>query len=257
MYPVKTMVVPAVAVFFSMISGAVIAPQSLNRLTDAERKQGWVLLFNGRDFDGWRRCSGTSLPANWVIEVSRDEGLHRPWQEAGTGGGRRHRVPRPIVQELRAVNRLEDRTAGNSGIFYYVREVPGQPVYYAAPEVQVLDNVDATDNVVPSHLAGSLYDMLPADPKTGQPVGEWNTIVIGVKDGRVTPHAGTARRWSSTPCGRPEWDALVANSRFRTFPGFIEGIAHQGLYRFAGPWLRHLVPEHQDQGALAGSVRLC
>ena len=44
---------------------------------------------------------------------------------------------------------------GNSGIFYYVREVPGKPIYYAAPEVQVLDNVDATDNKLANHLAGS------------------------------------------------------------------------------------------------------
>ena len=56
---------------------------------------------------------------------------------------------------------------GNSGIFFSVREVPGKPIYYAAPEVQVLDNVDATDNKIDSHLAGSLYDMLPADPKNG------------------------------------------------------------------------------------------
>ena len=53
----------------------------------------------------------------------------------------------------------------NSGIFFNVREVPGKPIYYAAPEIQVLDNVDATDNKVASHLAGSLYDMIAADPK--------------------------------------------------------------------------------------------
>jgi len=51
---------------------------------------------------------------------------------------------------------------GNSGIFYNVREVPGKAIYYAAPEVQVLDNVDASDNKLANHLAGSLYDMLAA-----------------------------------------------------------------------------------------------
>ena len=72
----------------------------------------------------------------------------------------------------------------NSGIFFNVREVPGQPIYYAAPEIQVLDNVDATDNKIASHLAGSLYDMIAADPKTVHPAGEWNTIVIRVKNGK-------------------------------------------------------------------------
>ena len=40
---------------------------------------------------------------------------------------------------------------------------------------------DATDNKIASHLAGSLYDMIAADPKTVHPAGEWNTIVITVE----------------------------------------------------------------------------
>jgi hypothetical protein len=115
----------------------------------------------------------------------------------------------------------------NSGIFYNVREVPGQPIYYAAPEIQVLDNVDATDNKIDSHLAGSLYDMLPADPKTVHPAGSWNTIVIRVKDGRVS-HIQNGVKVVSYSLWTPEWDALVAKSKFKTFPGFTEGISKEG-----------------------------
>jgi hypothetical protein len=116
---------------------------------------------------------------------------------------------------------------GNSGIFYNVREVPRQPIYYAAPEVQVLDNVDATDNKLPSHLAGSLYDMLAADPKTVKPAGEWNTIVISVRDGKVI-HTQNGVKVVEYTLWTPEWDALVANSKFKAFPGFKEGIAKEG-----------------------------
>ena len=213
--------------FFSVLSGAMIAPQSFNRLTDAERKQAWVLLFNGASFDGWRQCNGTSMPANWVIEDQAMKVFTAPGRKPGQGAGG------DIVYGARSFRNFElsidwkTEKAGNSGIFYYVREVPGQPIYYAAPEVQVLDNVDATDNVVPSHLAGSLYDMLPADPKTVKPVGEWNTIVIRVMDGRAT-HTQNGTKVVEYTLWTPEWDALVANSKFKTFPGFIEGIARQG-----------------------------
>jgi hypothetical protein len=223
----RRMVVPAVAVFFTLLFGAVVAPQSPNRLTDAERRQGWVLLFDGSNFNGWRQCNGTSMPANWVIEDHSMKVFTAPGKKPGQGAGG------DIVYAARSFRNFElsidwkTEKAGNSGIFYYVREVPGQPVYYAAPEVQVLDNVDATDNVVPSHLAGSLYDMLPADPKTVKPVGEWNTIVIRVKDGRVT-HTQNGTKVVEYTLWTPEWDGLVANSKFKTFPGFIEGIAHQG-----------------------------
>ena len=116
---------------------------------------------------------------------------------------------------------------GNSGIFYDVREVPGQPIYYAAPEVQILDNVDASDNKIDSHLAGSLYDMIAADPKTVHPSGSWNTMVIKVKDGKVT-HTQNGVLVVSYTLWTPEWDALVAKSKFKSFPGFTEGIAKEG-----------------------------
>ena len=115
----------------------------------------------------------------------------------------------------------------NSGIFFNVREVPGQAIYYAAPEIQVLDNVDATDNKIPSHLAGSLYDMIAADPKTVHPAGEWNTIVILVKNGKVT-HTQNGVKVVEYELWTPAWDALVAKSKFKTFPGFTEGIAKEG-----------------------------
>jgi hypothetical protein len=118
--------------------------------------------------------------------------------------------------------------AANSGIFFNVREVPGKPVYYAAPEIQVLDNIDATDNKVASHLAGSLYDMVAADPKSVKPVGEWNTIVVRVKDGKVT-HTQNGMKVVEYTLWTPEWDAMVQNSKFKTFPGFLEGIAKEGF----------------------------
>src|SRR5665811_528081 len=42
--------------------------QGSNKLTKKEKKNGWVLLFNGKDFKGWRQCNGTAMPKNWVIE---------------------------------------------------------------------------------------------------------------------------------------------------------------------------------------------
>ena len=201
--------------------------QTANTLTDAEKKQGWVLLFDGASFDGWRQCNGTSMPANWVIEDRAMKVFTAPGKKPGQGAGG------DIVYGARKFRNFElsidwkTEKAGNSGIFYNVREVPGQAVYYAAPEVQVLDNVDATDNKVASHLAGSLYDMLAADPKTVKPAGEWNTIVIRVEDGKVT-HKQNGTKVVEYTLWTPEWDAMVQNSKFKTFPGFIEGIAKEG-----------------------------
>ena len=202
--------------------------QAQNTLTEKEKKAGWVLLFNGKDFTGWRQYNGTAMPKNWVLENGAMKVFTAEGKPAGEPSGG------DIIFGGTKFKNFEfsvDWKAGkmaNSGIFYYVREVPGKPIYYAAPEVQILDNADATDNKVPSHLAGSLYDMIAADPKTAHPAGEWNTMLISIKDGKVSQTQNGVKvaeyeLWS------PAWDAMVAKSKFKDFPGFTEGIAKEGF----------------------------
>lgn len=201
--------------------------QKINKLTGKEKKAGWVLLFNGKDFTGWRQCNGTEMPKNWIIEDNAMKVFTGEGKKPGQGSNG------DIIYSVKKFKNFElsvdwkTSKMGNSGIFYSVREVPGQAIYYAAPEVQVLDNVDATDNKIPSHLAGSLYDMLAADPKTVKPAGEWNTIVISVKDGKVT-HTQNGVKVVEYELWTPKWDEMVANSKFKTFKGFLEGISREG-----------------------------
>ena len=217
----------AMVLAFVTLSVVSVSAQKVNELTKKEQKEGWKLLFNGNNFDGWRQCNGTSMPANWILDdgamkVFTGEGK-KPGQ--GANGDILFGDKKYTDFELSVDWKAGDM--GNSGIFYYVREVPGQPIYYAAPEVQVLDNENASDNKVDSHLAGSLYDMIAADPKTVNPAGSWNTIVIKVKDGKVT-HTMNGKKVLSYTLWTPEWDKLVANSKFKSFPGFSEGVAHEG-----------------------------
>ncbi len=199
----------------------------VNRLTGKEKKQGWALLFNGKNFNGWRQVNQTGMPANWVIEDQAMKVLTGEGKKPGQGSGG------DIIFGLKKYKNFElslDWKASkmaNSGIFYYVREVPGAPIYYAAPEIQVLDNNDATDNKIASHLAGSLYDMLPADPNSVKPAGEWNRIVVRVKDGHVV-HIQNGVEVVHYTLWTPEWDKMVQNSKFKNFKGFLEGISKEG-----------------------------
>ena len=201
--------------------------QELNKLSKAEKKEGWSLLFNGKNFDGWRQCNGTAMPKNWKIDQDAMNVFTGEGKKPGQGADGDILFATKKFKNFELSVDWNAGKAGNSGIFFNVREVPGKPIYYAAPEVQVLDNVDASDNKIDSHLAGSLYDMIAADPKTVKPSGSWNTIVIKVKDGVVT-HTQNGVKVLSYTLWTPEWDALVAKSKFKTFPGFTEGIAKEG-----------------------------
>ena len=222
----KKRIFPLIVILLTIIS-VQVSGQKVNTLTAKEKKAGWILLFNGKDFTGWRQCNGTEMPKNWVIEDNAMKVFTAPDKKPGQGSnGDIIYAPRKFRNFELSVD-WKTSKMGNSGIFYNIREVPGKPIYYAAPEVQILDNVDATDNKLANHLAGSLYDMLPADPKTVKPAGEWNTIVITVRDGKVT-HTQNGVKVVEYTLWTPEWDTMVANSKFKTFPGFTEGISKEG-----------------------------
>ena len=220
---IATLVISAV-----FITAFPVFAQKVNTLSSKEKKAGWILLFNGKNFDGWRQCNGTAMPVNWVIEDDAMKVYTGEGKKEGQGAdGDILYAPKKFKNFELSID-WKSSPRGNSGIFYAVREVPGKPIYYAAPEVQVLDNKDASDNKVDSHLAGSLYDLLPADPKTVNPAGSWNTVLIKVKDGKVT-HSMNGKEVVSYTLWTPEWDKMVQNSKFKSFPGWTEGIAEEGF----------------------------
>jgi len=221
-------------VFFLIFTFAVIiatatptTAKKVNKLTKKEKKEGWTLMFNGKDFDGWRRCNGEKMPANWVIEDDAMKVLLGEGKKPGQGSGGDILYPGKKFKDFELSIDWKASKAANSGIFYYVRETPRKPIYYAAPEIQVLDNKDASDNKVDSHLAGSLYDMIAADPCTVHPAGKWNTCVIKVKDGKASVTMNGTEVLTYTHWTK-EWDELVENSKFKNFEGFTEGISKEG-----------------------------
>jgi len=200
----------------------------INQLTAQEKKDGWILLFDGKTFDGWRPCNGTEVPSTWVIEdgvmrvVTRAEKPTPPQVE-----GERPRGA-PAVDILYGAKKFKNfelsvdwkvGKGGNSGVFYYVVEIPNRPIYTAGIEVQILDNWNAGDNKLTNHLAGSLYDILPALPQNAKPHTEWNTLVIKIKDG-VATHTQNGVVVCEYTIWTPEWYDNVSKSKFKDWPTF-------------------------------------
>ena len=211
-------------VLFATISMTIASAQN-NTLTEKEKSEGWTLLFDGKNFDGWRKCNSTEMAANWVIDDQAMKVKRGEKAGHGQGGDILFAGEKYANFELTIDWKIEKE--GNSGIFYYVTEVPDKPIYYAAPEIQVLDNWDASDNKLTNHLAGSLYDILPALPQNAKPAGEWNTIVVRVKDGKAT-HTQNGVKVVEYTLWTPEWYEMVAKSKFKDWPGFKEGPAKEG-----------------------------
>jgi len=196
-----------------------------NKLTNKEIKEGWKLLFDGKSLNGWRKCNSTEMAANWEINQDAMKVKNGEQVGRGQGGDILYGVEKFANFELSMEWKIEK--GGNSGIFYYVVEGPGKSLASDAPEIQVLDNWYASDNKLANHLAGSLYDMLPALPQNAKPAGEWNTIVIRVKDGHVT-HTQNGVKVVEYTLWTPEWREMVAKSKFKDWEGFKNGPAKEG-----------------------------
>ena len=219
-----------------------------NKLTKKEIKEGWTLLFDGKSFDGWRQYNGTDVTKAWVID---DEAMRILPKAEKPQGGTDGRVPSvDIIYGAKKYKNFELSIdwkigkGGNSGIFYYIEEKPNSAMAAAAPEIQILDNWNAGDNKMTNHLAGSLYDMLPALPQNAKPHTEWNNIVIRVKDGHVT-HIQNGVKVVEYTLWTPEWKALVENSKFKDWDGFKNGPAKEGYiglqdHNDFGGWFRNI-----------------
>ena len=189
-------------------TGAVtLAPEPRNWLSPAERAEGFVLLFDGRSLAAWRAYRGSEPPAaGWVV---RDGAIVH---EAGGGGGDLVTRDEYGDFDLRFSFRVGARA--NSGVMWHVTE--DQPAtYMSGPEFQVLDDDGAKP--APRHGVGALYDLVAPQDAPVRPAGAWN-------DARILVHEGRIRFWLNgtqvvdAPGRGPEWEAMVAASKFRDWP---------------------------------------
>ena len=186
-----------------------------NKLTKKEKKEGWVLLFNGKSTEGWRGNNRPDFPKGWEIA---DGTLHCKGSGQGEAGAH---DGGDILYDKKFSNfrlKLEWKisSGGNSGIFYLGKEVQGWPIYKTAPEMQVLDNAkhpDARAGKDGNRMAGSLYDLIPANPQNTKPAGEWNEVEIEVFKGSVW-HRQNGKTVLEYHLWTDDWNKLVAESKF-------------------------------------------
>ena len=190
-----------------------------NVLSQQEQDDGWRLLFNGQDLSQWRNFKQEGISDKWVIE---DNAI----KLGGKNGG--DILTKEKYQNFDLKLDWKVSEVGNSGIFILADE-SGKYIYSHAPEIQILDNERHPDNKLASHLSGSLYDMIASPVASHKKAGEWNQVRVLLNDNQLTIWQNGVQT-ASVKIHSPQWQQLVADSKFANWPGFAaQSSGHIGL----------------------------
>lgn len=188
------------------------------QMTNAQTlPKGFKSIFDGQTTTGWHTYGKKTVGSGWKVE---DGVLHFDPTASKNGQGG------DLVTDLEYTNfhlKLEWKVAANanSGILFYVKEDPKkyQNTYNTGLEMQVLDNDGHPDGKITKHRAGDLYDLIKSSSEPVKPVGEWNSVDIVCKYGKLTMLLNGVKVVETTL-----WDdnfkALVAGSKFASWEGF-------------------------------------
>jgi hypothetical protein len=202
----------------------------LNIITEKEKAEGWILLFDGKTFEGWRGLGQEGIPeGHWAIEdgtIKKVPSENVPLQEDG----------QPLVGgDLITIQTYENfelsfewkiSPAGNSGIKYNVSEEMStdNPPKYAALgfEYQILDDEGHPDaQVSDTHTAAALYDLITPEGKKLQPVGAFNTarIIVNRNHGE---HWLNGVKVLEYDLETPQMEELLKASKYKDITGFAD-----------------------------------
>lgn len=213
--------------------GATNGEQPPNTLTDAEKSEGWELLWDGKTTEGWRSARSEGFPTEgWAIK----DGVltvHENGGEESSKGGDIITLKRYANFELTADFKI---TPGcNSGIKIFVQpdlspidKKTGKPTAVGSAigmEFQILDDQrhpDAKLGRDGNRTIGALYDLItPSKDKKVMPMGEWNTVRI-VSRGAHVEFWLNGVKTVEFERGSPAFREAVANSKYRNIPNFGE-----------------------------------
>ena len=208
---------------------AVLAPVEnlrVNHVSEAERRQGWRLLFDGTSTEGWRGAKLDAFPAaGWQVADGELRVLPGNGGESTNGGDI---VTTENFSNFELVFEFKPSEGANSGVKYFVDPTLNKGEGSAIGlEFQILDDErhpDAKAGVMGNRTIGSLYDLIPAKPLDvdrgkDYTINGWNRGRIKVKDGHVE-HWLNGFKVVEYDRFSPMFGALVNYSKYRDWENF-------------------------------------
>jgi len=196
----------------------------------------WRVLFDGKSLEHWKGYKTDSVPAGWRVEQGA---LVKDTQVADI-------VSKDQFGDFELELDWRIGKAGNSGLFYRGTEEYDH-IYWSAPEYQLLDDLEASDNKTRLTCAGAAYALYPSPPGHLKTVGDWNRTRIVAKGSHVE-HWLNGTKLLEYELGSADWKEKVAASKFKDWPNYGKAASghiamqgdHSGTLAFRNIRIREL-----------------
>ena len=193
-----------------------------NQLTEAEKGNGWEMLFDGSSTKKWRGAHKETFPEKgWKAE----DGILALYAESGgesTEAG--DIVTREKFSDFEFCLEFKLTPGANSGIKYFVTENEETTGSAIGLEYQLLDDErhkDAKAGREGNRTVASLYDLIPAGDKRIREPGMWNMARIVSKDRKVEHYLNGSKQVEFVR-GSPAFRDLVEISKYKKWENFGE-----------------------------------
>lgn len=155
-----------------------VQAKKINTLSKKKTKQGWELLFNGEDLEGWTKMNGKEVEGWKVIDgILYNSGI------GSDHGGDIITKQKYENFELYVEWKIDPKS--NSGIFYRVDPSKSQVIFQTAPEYQLLDDKGWPTKLKESQYTGANYAMHMPKKSKVKAIDKWNKTRIVVKNNKV------------------------------------------------------------------------
>jgi len=211
--------------------------QKDNTLTDAEKKAGWQLLFDGKTLNGWKMYQ--NKPADcWGAKNGE---IYCKGSATDKSDLRADLITAEQYENYELSVDWKIAPGGNSGIIYNVtEEYPAS--YQSGPEYQLIDDEGYPGGKLEDwQKTGSDYAMYTATSRPTKPVGQYNTSKIVVKGAHREYWLNGVKvvefeAWSD------DWNKRKSVGKWKDTPGY--GMAKKGYICLqdhgSGVWFKNI-----------------
>ncbi|MCB1122712.1 MAG: DUF1080 domain-containing protein [Verrucomicrobiae bacterium] len=195
-----------------------VEAQANNTLSEAEKKEGWRLLFDGEDLSPYQ-VFGSPVAGldRWSVQGDTLSLASKP---EGSKSKLDLIITEKPIEDFELSFEWNISPGGNGGVIYLVKEgLEYQLAWHTGLEMQLIDNDAYKGKLNHKNQNGDLYGLVSSSIDSTKPAGEWNHSRI-IRKGNFIEHWMNGDLAVSIEMGTDDWKKRVSGSKFAPWPEF-------------------------------------